>query len=144
MNVNDMNGLDYSQILDETRFANFGFLDQKIDNFERALSRYAWIPVIGVAPGALKVAFGIIQMIVGLAIGILTAPFVYNLDADSLNCHAWSYVVHGLANIIAGSLEAIPGVGYALYDISAHDVVPGELEHKFFPYGSLYNEVEYI
>lgn len=134
----------YLEELEERRFEIFTPLDQKVNNFENTLSNISCIPIVGTAAGALKIVFGVAQAVLALALAVLSAPFVYCFqDAEVLLMHSWSYVFHGLANILAGSIEGIPGVGYALSELKEHinekkgQTYAGELGVKFYPYTSI-------
>lgn len=118
--------------------------DHAIDKFERALSYFSCIPILGIGSGVLQAAFGIIQMVGAIAIGILFLPFVFFNDAAVLCYHAWTHVPHGLGNILVGVLEAIPGIGYLLYHIKEKSKESREEDgmragvlnrvDKFYPY----------
>ena len=93
---------------------NFISIDQKFNKIERSLSRLAATPVVGTPFGLIKVLMGSGQLITSLAIGILSLPLRFT-SYYSLNDYCWSHVMHGLGNIAAGALEAIPFIGLKLY-----------------------------
>lgn len=97
------------------------YLDSRMNDIENALSNAAKYPVIGIFPGAAKVAVGALQFITALVCSILSLiptcgsknPTVRYVRAFLR--HARSHVKHGLGNIAAGAFEAIPFVGSAMY-----------------------------
>lgn len=107
---------------------------------ERILTEWAAIPAIGVLPAVCKFTLGTIQTISALALGILSAPLrCCSDDAAAFNDHCWSHVVHGLGNIAASLVEAIPFVGTYLFinrRIGMHIGNP-EQQDKYIPYSDL-------
>ena len=122
----------------------------KIDHFfnetERALSIGAAIPVIGTVAGLSKVLIGVAQVIVGIVGGIFTLPARF-MDNSKLNDHFWTHAKHGIGNIVAGTLEAIPLVGTGMifarsaksfnHSASVGMCIMTTHEDKFMPYTSL-------
>lgn len=121
-------------------------LDGIIDNMENKLSFVSAIPIIGTLAGGAKVLMGAGQGLTALAYGALTfIPAVYTGDYSSLK-YSWTHIKHGLGNMGAGTVEAIPLVQTALYGLR---VVRGDgksdfqaylytgHEKKFMPYTSL-------
>ena len=90
-------------------------IDQAIDSFETGLSHFSRIPILGIGSGALKVTFGIVQTVAGIAFAILLFFICCDPCLTEYYNHSWSHAGHGMANILAGSLEAIPGIGYLLH-----------------------------
>lgn len=128
-------------------------IDQKFNKIERCLSKCAAIPVLGTPFGAIKVLIGSGQLITGLALGILSLPLRCT-DHCALNDYCWDHVKHGLGNIVAGTLEAIPFIGSGIHmvrkkraklDLSVgdddfkdtHTTLYTNHEDKFMPYQSL-------
>lgn len=117
-------------------------IDRSFNATERILSKGAAIPGIGIPLGAAKVALGIVQTVIALAISILTAPLQCT-DYKSINDYCWSHVAHGASNILAGLIEAIPGLGTYLY-FERYPFTKGTYkpfctrhEDKFMPYENL-------
>ena len=108
---------------------------------ERTLSKVAMVPMVGTVAGLAKVLMGVAQSIVGLAGRIFTPK-------SELNAYFMAHAKHGLGNIVAGAVEAIPLVGLFLYiyrcgkgeeenstiDIKQHEA--WQLD-KFMPYDYL-------
>lgn len=121
-------------------------LDATINNFENNLSFVSSYPVVGTLAGGVKILMGTTQVISALAWAILTAiPALVTADYSPLN-HSWTHFTHGLGNITAGTLEAIPLVQQLLYlfrtvmQMKTSDVevtIRTEHENKFMPYRSL-------
>lgn len=121
-------------------------IDHLMNETERALSIGAAFPVVGTVAGLSKVLIGVAQTIVGLAGGILTLP-ARCMDNAALNDHFWTHAKHGIGNIVAGTLEAIPLVGTGMFiarliKSANHSASVGMCivtthEEKFMPYMSL-------
>lgn len=90
-------------------------LELRLLNTERTLTNAAETPFIGIIPGAAKVGMGTIQTAAAVACLIIFAiPAVAGHQFSRLaERYAWSHIKHGLGNIVAGGLEAIPGMGYS-------------------------------
>lgn len=86
-------------------------LERTVAKMESTLSQAAIVPLFGAIAGAGKVLLGIIQTIGGLLGMIFSSPFLYTKMGKEVFCRAGSHFVNGLANIFAGTLEAIPVVG---------------------------------
>lgn len=122
--------------------------NQRFDFFENKLSYIGGFPVIGTVAGVVKISMGLIQTIGGLSAGIflsISAACQKNKDW-TLALYAWTHVKHGLGNIIAGTLEAIPFVGLIMNVIRVHRsnsiskqvvYIRTNQDHKFMPYLSL-------
>lgn len=83
-----------------------------VNHTENFLSDIAPIPIIGRAAGVVRVCLGVIQTITALALAILlTLPALIIKGVR----HSWSdcftQSLHGIENIVAGTLEIIPFVG---------------------------------
>lgn len=107
---------------------------------ERTLSGGAVLPFIGTGSAICKFALGTVQTITALVLGILSAPFRFCSDnAAAFNDHCWSHVVHGLGNIAASLIEAIPFAGTFLYYQRAVGHTHDNAEHqdKYIPYPDL-------
>lgn len=155
-NISSLNGLILINLINKKG----GFMDVKIDRFanniENKLTNAAYYPVLGIVPGVVKAALGVIQAICSLAYGILMiAPAAYKKDWTPLE-RSWEHIKHGLGNISSGLLEAIPGVGFLsvlVRDYRKHPIISGDVlaklktmhEDKFMPYTSLeYRDFQFV
>lgn len=91
-------------------------VDRTLNNIENTLSWASSYPIIGTAPALCKILMGTIQTttasVCGIFIGIPTALLSENYSV--LN-YSWTHVKHGIGNIAAGTLEAIPYVQTKMY-----------------------------
>lgn len=114
---------------------------------ERNLSVIAAIPVIGTPVAACKFALGTIQTITALVLGILSFPFRLNDNAKAFNDHCWTHVVHGLANMAASLVEAIPILSFVFVRIRLEGHIDGHRDpahqFKYIPYNDLVIEDRY-
>ncbi len=121
-------------------------LDRTMNGIENLLSDASAYPVIGTLAGIGKVMIGATQGITALAYGVLTAiPCAIKRDPTPLK-HSWTHIKHGIGNMAAGTLEAIPLVQTAIYwirELKQHGgsdriarLYTGQ-ENKFMPYSSL-------
>lgn len=120
-------------------------VDRTLNNIENVLSDIAAYPIAGTLAGSTKIALGTTQFLTALACGILLSiPAIATCDLSLLN-HSWTHMKHGLGNIVAGILEAIPLFGTILFGLrvvkSIDPSVPVYLrtghENKWMPYSSL-------
>jgi len=127
---------------------NFTNIDKTIDKWETKLTEFAAIPVAGTLAGGVKILMGAAQAITALVVGILLLIHTACTGNGSLVEHSWIHITHGLGNMVAGTLEAIPLLGTGLYylrDAKALaapyaplvlKIAPSQ-ESKFMPYPSL-------
>lgn len=91
-------------------------VDRTLNNIENTLSWASSYPIVGTAPALCKILMGTIQTtaasVCGIFIGLPTALLAENYSV--LN-YSWTHVKHGIGNVAAGALEAIPYVQHALY-----------------------------
>lgn len=120
--------------------------NRTIAEYELRLSRMAAIPIVGTIFGVVKVAGGCLQAIAGLfgyVYGQALRVFDGIHDIGKINFSA-VHMEHGLYNILAGVLEAIPLVGSLLYFIrwnrqpsgTEYQILTGHEMH-FAPYRHL-------
>jgi hypothetical protein len=114
-------------------------IDLFCSNVEDFLSDLAWAPIAGAIPGALKIAFGTIQLslaIMSLACSAFILPTSLGRDIFS---YSLRHVFHGLINIFAGLIEAVPTLGMMIDDTrySRKDENLINQSHKFFGYKTL-------
>ena len=90
----------------------------QVDKVERALSLASSIPVTGILAGTIKVTLAIGQTLMGaalLAFASLAKLFTKRFDLSQTyrECQYFgmTHLLHGLFNIGAGTLEALPGLG---------------------------------
>ncbi len=117
--------------------------DRFMNNIENQLIRAEAIPGLGTVAGGVHVVVGGLQAITALAATAITLPYALK-DTSPLK-HSWHHLEHGLGNMAAGTLGAIPGAGTLLFyvrrnrepkfDESVH-IVTGH-ENKWMPYSSL-------
>ncbi|MGA8164009.1 MAG: hypothetical protein WB791_03170 [Waddliaceae bacterium] len=93
-------------------------LEETLVKVERTLSRWAAQPVLGIVPGGMKVGLGLAQTVTAIAFTVLTLlPALCDNQCCSFLCkRSFSHIPHGLGNILAGILEAIPWFGRSIYD----------------------------
>lgn len=92
---------------------------------ERLLSYGAVIPVLGAIAGAFKMILGTIQVVGGILGMIVSAPFVWRGEGRHVFSRAGSHTINGLANVVAGALEAIPLVGSVIAGVRIYRSVNG-------------------
>jgi hypothetical protein len=93
-----------------------------ISEAEGWLSDFAAIPVFGTLAGTAKVIGGIAQTLIAVC-GILFGSALFYIHRNPLIIkHSWTHIQHGLSNVVMGMLEAIPGIGTALYLLRLHDI----------------------
>jgi len=96
------------------------WIESNILAAERLLSCCAFIPIV---PGAIKAIGGTVQAVAGLAFSLFFL-LKYSQDKEQKSwqkvVRAASHILHGCANVLNGTLEAIPtlGLGIALKNIS--------------------------
>lgn len=121
-------------------------LDRFIDTLERAGSTVAIVPGAGAVAGAFKIVIGLIQITTAVACAILLfIPAAAMGEEGSLMEYCWTHIKHGVGNILAGLLEAIPLLGTAIAiqrDMDSRwstERTPSEAG-KFMPYQSLIDD----
>ncbi len=92
-------------------------LEKKLHDIEVDLAFFCAIPIVGVLPGALRVALGSIQTIIALFAGVFFGMgFLMQVKGCDAPCKkATTHVVHGLGNIMAGLIEGMPLIGTISY-----------------------------
>lgn len=121
-------------------------LDLFCSDVEDFLSKCAVVPIIGSVPAALKIGFGLVQSISAGITAIGSLFFCVSETGRSIFTHSLRHVVHGVINILAGILQAIPLLGSLIYgiqwfrqtfeDISGKQQVHSQ-HHKFFGYKTI-------
>jgi hypothetical protein len=108
-------------------------MESALGSIELGLSYVAAVPWLNIVPAVIKVAMGAIQAATaGIIAGTVGLPkYLYNGDQKILG-HACTHIVHGGANIGAGLLELIPGVG--LVAIHARLLRTKEETAHYLPY----------
>lgn len=103
---------------------------------ERVLTKIAMAPII--IGGAVKVVLGTLQTVIcSIAWLIFKIPAKDNKAAQKRFETAQVYILHGLANIVCGLVEAIPFIGLISACYVRPKVCEGNLDHqddKFVPY----------
>lgn len=124
-------------------------VDRAVNIIENTLTDISAYPVVGTIAGGTKILMGAVQGLTAFAVGILTfipsAILTETWLPMSLK-FSWKHIKHGLGNMIAGAIEALPIVQTVLYgirqgrkcgpsDVQVH-IYTGH-ESKFMPYTSL-------
>lgn len=121
-------------------------LERTVNNLEARLSYYAFIPGLGILPGAAKVVMGTAQTVSALACSLISSIHFGFTGRFGPTRRACCHIKHGLGNIGAGVLEAIPFVGATLYCCRMHRrttplpetaYIRTHHEDKWMPYSSL-------
>lgn len=86
-------------------------IERTIAYTEGTLSVVAIIPAVGSIPAVVKVALAALQTVAGLFVMLGSLPFVWHKDGRDVFTRSFSHVVNGVANVVAGILEAVPLVG---------------------------------
>jgi hypothetical protein len=123
-------------------------LERKINNIENSLSELSPFPIIGTVMGVSKIFVGATQLLTATALAIFALIPAAIGDFTLLN-HSWTHIKHGLGNVVAGVIEALPIIQTIFYLVrmnkgaSSSDAVAhlrtGH-ENKFMPYASLIEE----
>ena len=92
-------------------------LDLFCSKAEDTLSRYAAIPILGTVPALLKVAFGAAQFTAAVTTAAFSLFFCTSSIGQEIFLHSLRHVFHGLVNVLAGALQAIPVIGTIVYAI---------------------------
>ena len=89
-----------------------------MSDIEDRLSDAAAPPIIGTLAGAAKVVLGGVQGTCGGVVATLFAvPAIFSKKDRCIFKKGVTHLIHGGANIAAGSLEAIPLVGLAIWTV---------------------------
>ena len=89
-------------------------LSEGLTRTENVISYFSQIPVLGTATGVTKVAMGVLQTIAATA-GAVIGIFARIFDNKKIFAYALDHLENGLGNIVAGTFEAIPLIGTALW-----------------------------
>jgi hypothetical protein len=92
-------------------------LELNLNNIENKLSYLSLYPVVW--PGLLKVGIGITQLVTAVAISVIffVPACLHFEDSQKLFCRAIKHIGHGMGNIVAGAIEAIPLAGTLFFII---------------------------
>lgn len=125
-----------------------------MNDIENKLTGISAYPILGTLAGCTKILIGAAQSITALACGILfLIPTAITKDCSLLK-YCWTHIKHGLGNIAAGIVEAIPLVQSVAYvarvgnqirtsDLQTPHLFTGH-ENKCMPYISLIEEDWFI
>jgi hypothetical protein len=80
-------------------------LDETLGGFEKGLNVLGYIPGVSTFSGTIRILYGKIEIISGLAIALISSCFRAN---DRQIAHGMELVVHGIANLGRGLVELIP------------------------------------
>lgn len=125
-------------------------IDIHLNRFEECLSLAAVVPGVGILAGALKVTLGFSQVVIAGVHAIWHKTFANRAVRWIAHDYSYTYAKHGVGNMIAGSLEALPLIGTALYlarwikskrftrtNEQARAYIAHSFAHKWMPYYSL-------
>lgn len=124
-------------------------IEKTLNNLENKLSLYSLCPFV--VPGVAKFGIGVVQTVSSLAVGLICAVPAYFQHEKSqyLVTRSIKHIKHGLGNVVAGGIEAIPIVGTGFiairfYRVNADKNAPDTLcttllwmqhpKFKFYPY----------
>lgn len=121
-------------------------VDQLASDVEDFLTKCSVIPIIGTIPAIIKVGFGIIQTTCAALTFVGSTFFLMSESGRTVWLHSLRHMLHGLSNILAGIIQAIPIVGTiialsqmmngaATSDYMVH--YSNAQSHKFFAYKTL-------
>lgn len=121
-------------------------LERELNDIENSLSRVSAIPLVGSLAGATKVVLGAAQSLTALTCGLFSMiPSMVTKDYTFSN-RCLTHLKHGIGNIAAGIVEAVPGVQTLSYvvrkrkgsmDSDPRVKLTTHHENKFMPYKSL-------
>lgn len=86
-------------------------MDQYASKIEEFLTEYASIPVLGTVPAVCKIVFGTIQTLCAASTLVASTFFLMTPTGKDLWYNSFRHVLHGLSNILAGIIQAIPLIG---------------------------------
>lgn len=104
---------------------------------EKTFNVLGYVPILCIPSGVVRSVYGFVQVVVGIAVGTLhligdlfrSTPKGYGYRT----LRNYEHVIHGIANVIRGSLEAGTAIGLPgmLYDITGlRYSYAGELKYK--------------
>lgn len=121
-------------------------MDHYASQIEDFLTNYSIIPVLGTVPAVFKIAFGTIQTLCAATTLVASTFFLMTQTGQDLWYNSFRHVLHGLSNILAGIIQAIPLIGsivildQKLRGAHFSDVAEyyaNKQSHKFFAYKSI-------
>lgn len=86
-------------------------VDQLASDVENFLTMHAKIPLLGTVPAGLKVVFGVVQAICSAVVLVVSTFFLTSKFAQNIWLHSSRHFLHGLSNMLAGAIQAIPFIG---------------------------------
>jgi len=100
-------------------------IERLFSNIELSLSKAAAVPIAGTVAGVTKIAFGLVQTVSAIALGLLFAlPAAMQFKCAQKHLYrTWIHIKHGFGNMLAGTFEAIPMIGsisYALRKLNCY------------------------
>lgn len=121
-------------------------IDKYASDIEDFLTNNSVIPFIGTVPAVLKIAFGAIQTLCAAATLVASTFFLMTQTGRDIWFNSFRHILHGLSNILAGIIQAIPMIGSVAIFLSKQDYYAtvddepdyiNKQSHKFFAYKSL-------
>jgi hypothetical protein len=102
----------------------YDFSEQHKAEIERTLNVLEWIPAINIGVGAIRLVYGITQIISGIVkanLCLLSDLFIRsNLGFGFRTSKHISYTIHGVGNVIRGALQVL-FIGWLIFLI--HDLI---------------------
>ena len=108
---------DYARLEPDSRLLKLDYFCSDAEDF---LGKYAAIPLLGAVPALLKLACGVVQCVCALVVATTALFFVTNAHGREMLLYSLRQVVHGLANMLAGILQAIPVLGLIIARFQAN------------------------
>jgi len=121
-------------------------IDKYASKIEDYLTERSFIPLLGTVPAVFKIAFGAIQTLCAASTLVASTFFLMTQTGHDIWCNSFRHIMHGISNILAGIIQAIPligslAIGYQslnnarFSDADKH--YSNNQSHKFFAYKSL-------
>lgn len=111
-------------------------------NFKGGLNRAGKYPIVSIISGVGRIIIGVAQIITGIFLTIIFLPARICSSKDSewnkghaLNAHhSWSFIVHGLGNIVRGSFETSWILSLLLFECTGIDEIPTDQRARRLKY----------
>lgn len=91
-------------------------LDRALNKFENYLTLAASDPIFAIPAGLFKISVGLIQTITAITVSIFLLPYPLLSKDWTLYNYSCFHIKHGIGNIGAGMIEAIPFIGTISYE----------------------------
>jgi hypothetical protein len=120
-------------------------VERLISRTETVLGAAACVPVLGTIPATAKIAMGILQTACALYVSPPAIIHALITKRTTVLNHCETHIKHGLGNIIAGALEAVPFIGMLivlLRALKARGFSLDSQELKWLSYPSLQDTLQ--